>query len=193
MKKIAASLAMIAAVALFATAATTSYLSSNATLTGITFSTGNANLELSPICQGTWHNNTVSLYTFNYDVANGCQFNFNTSNWYPGKTQTDSLYLGNFSTSDIALNPTLMVNGLKQSIGGLNDVLWMRVYWSGNVVGTGMHPLSYYENNAVDLPQVAHNGKVGLNFTIEMDPAATNVYENQNVSFNLYFDAAQAY
>lgn len=194
MKRIASSLAIIAVVALFATVATRSLFSDTASLKGITFSTGNASLQLSQVCQHQWFSGNVTLNQFNYNgtLYAGCQFNFDTSSWYPGKTQTNALYLGNFSTADIALSPTLQLKDIDQSTPGLDNQLMMQVWWYGSATGTGMHPLSYYANNPVTLPTIQQNGHLGLNVVIEMNPSAGNQYANQNISFNFYFDATQA-
>lgn len=206
MKRIAISLLTIAFVSLMVTGATRSYFSDNTSnLTGITFSTGNADLRITQICSHEWYDGTVTLTNFN-SVYTGCQFNMNPQNWYPGEeVDGNALYLGNFSSSNIALTPTIQITNYSQNVSGLNNEMYMKIWWYGSATGTNWLPLSYFETHAVTLPNVpapssqpvnqvtgATAGKVGLNFDFKMDPNAGNQYQNANATFNFHFNAVQA-
>ncbi|HEX5448337.1 MAG TPA: hypothetical protein VFW90_04020, partial [Candidatus Saccharimonadales bacterium] len=204
---IAMSLSVIAFVAVVVTGATRAYFSDNTSnLTGITFSTGNADLRLSQVCGHSWFDGNVSLQTFN-NVYSGCQFNINNENWYPGEeVDGNALYLGNFSASNIALAPTIRLTNYSQTKGGLNSVMEMKIWWYGSATGTNWHPLSYYQSHSVSLPHVPapsaqpvnqttgeNAGKLGLNFEFRMSPSAGNQYENGTATFDFHFDAAQVH
>ncbi|HET9722082.1 MAG TPA: hypothetical protein VFP32_03605 [Candidatus Saccharimonadales bacterium] len=197
MKRIAMSLATIALVALVATSATRAYFSDNSSsLSGITFSTGNADLQLSQVCQHLWYDNDVSIDTFN-NVYAGCQFNLNTGNWYPGQQVHNAMYLGNFSTANIALSPSLQLTHLSGDTG-LQNVMQMQIWWYGSATGTGWHNLDYYSDNAVSLPNVpapsnGHPGTLGLNIETKMSPNADNSYAGKTMSFDFHFNAVQAH
>lgn len=203
MKKIAMSLATIAFVALLATGATRALFSDNTSnLTGITFSTGNADLRITQVCSHQWYDGSVTLNDFN-SVYAGCQFNLNNGAWYPGKTVSQVIYLGNFSTADIALHPTVQLTNYSETVGGLQNVMSMKIWWNGNAVGTDWHSLNYFRTHAVSLPDIAHpsatppsganGGVLGLTIQVQMDPSAGNGYQNGNVNFDFHFNAEQVH
>ncbi len=206
MKRIAMSLAIIAFCATVAVSATSAYFSDNTSnLTGITFSTGNADLKITQVCSHQWFDGTVALSTFNA-VYDGCQFNMNKSAWYPGKTDSAALYIGNFSTSNIGLDPTIQLTNYSQTVSGLQNVMYLKIWWYGDATGTDWHPLSYYLNSPRALPQLpapssqpvnqttgAGASTKGLNFEMKMDQNASNAYQNGSANFDIHFDASQVH
>lgn len=202
MKRIMLSLMTIAVVATLAVGATSSYYSDSVDLTGVTFSTGDANLKISQGCMHLWYDETVSLATFN-QVYDGCKFNLNSEPWYPGLQKDNILYLGNFSTSHIALRPTLQLLNYTEDVAGLQDVMQMKIWWNGNGTGTDWHSLRYYKDGTVTLPDIAYptvqppsygnGGVLGLTVQVKMDPTAGNEYQNGTVNFDFHFNGDQVH
>ncbi len=187
MKSILMSVLLIAFVSTISIGATHSYLNKSVSLTGVSFSSGNVDLQISQVCQNGWFDNTVSAATFN-NVYAGCQFNFG-SGWYPGEESSQTVYLKNTSTDNVTLNTTVQLANFSQ-VNGLGNAMWLQIWWNGNGTGTGWHPLSYYEN-PIELMNIAPGSAPYFTFNMEMASNAGNSYENGNVSFDLYFNGTQ--
>ena len=186
MKSILMSVLIIAFVSTISFGATHSLLNKSVSLTGVTFSSGNVDLQISQVCQNAWYDNTVSTATFNNVY---CPFDFG-SGWYPGEQNSQTVYLKNTSTDNVTLNTTVQLTNYSQ-VNGLGNAMQLQIWWNGNATGTGWHPLSYYANNAVDLINIAPGQAPYFTFNMKMDSSAGNSYENGSVSFDLYFDGTQ--
>ncbi|MCL4390478.1 MAG: hypothetical protein M1484_00320 [Patescibacteria group bacterium] len=198
MKRILLSLVMILAAATMVAGATRAYYTDSVTLSGITFSTGNADLKLTQIITHQWWDGTVS-YTTPADsgwttYASG---QFSETNWYPGQTVTDGFYVGNFSTAQIGLTPTVSLTGYSQSVGGMDNVFLMRIHGTG--YDSGWQTINWWRNNSFTMPNIAWvagtppnpNGSYSGYIDVQMDPSAGNSYQSAAMSFNLLFNAAQ--
>lgn len=194
MKKILMSLLTSAFVAVVAVGATHAYFSDSVSLTGITFSSGTADLQISQVCQHEWFDNTVSQQAFNYNgtLYQGCQFNFAAGSWYPGKDMSQALYLRNNSTDNIPLATTVQLKNYTQT-NGLGNVMSMKIWWNGNATGTDWHSLSYYVSHPQALTTLNPGQALGFTVEMKMDPNAGNSYQNGTVNFDFYFDGVQTH
>lgn len=163
------------AIALLATSAFALF-SSTATVSGVTFSTGNADLQV-------WDGSTW--------VADWTSPTFNFSNMFPGyggtgasegtSTSYQTMYLKNLSTSAIALNIVgTLRNGLTETPAGSWDALKDQVMvavllsdWSG---GTGWHTLNEWYTTGYTLPggSLAQNTQREYRFYVRVNGAAGN-------------------
>ncbi len=188
MKSILMSVLLIAFVSTVSFGATHSYFNKSVSLTGITFSSGSVDLQITQVCTNQWFDNTVTAATFN-NVYDGCKFNFG-SGWYPGEESSQTLYLKNTSTDNVSLNTTVQLANYSQ-VNGLGNAMELHIWWNGDATGTGWHPLSYYASNPVELVNIAQGQAPYFTFDMKMVNNAGNSYENGNVSFDLYFDGTQ--
>jgi len=190
MRRILTSLFMIGVVTALVTGATSAYFTDTAEIKGVTFSTGNADLRIANSERTTppgWADNPSGVSIFE----------FNEEKWYPGKEVHESLYLGNFSQSPVALAVSAKITSYSETIGGLGNVFLMKLGSSD------WHTLNWWRNHTVELlnvPYAADHSSSNLNnfarllkVWIKMDPNAGNAYTGGSISFNLHFDAEQVH
>lgn len=197
MKKILLSLITILAVAGIVVGATQAQFDDSANMTGITFSTGNADLQMTQMIMHNWYPGDATAAEL------GVTF---PTNLYPGFENTwnnraGTIYLGNFSKSAIGLNVHAKINNYSETIAGLRDVLYLKMAWSGDDTGTGWHTLSWWTTNSAPLFAGVlpndHSGGYGgyakfVAFEMKMDSAADDGFMNGDIGFNIHFDAIQA-
>lgn len=205
MKKIAMSLATIAMVATMAVGATGAYFSDSAEMTGVTFSTGNADLRMTQVYMHNWIDGDAS------SSALGVTF---PSNIYPGYEGSWShpdgaIYLGNFSQSPINLVVKAGLTNYSEN-KAIGDTVQLAMAWGGTCdpggVGTGFHTLNWWKTHSATLftgsgstcgfiPNDHSDGYGGyakaVKFYLKVPSSATNEIAEGNVSFNVHFDAEQ--
>ena len=193
MKKILLSVVIIGVVAAMMGAGTFSYFSDSERMTGLTFTTGYADLKLTQVNMHQW-----------YDTATADQLGVHLpTNLYPGYEGTWShpdgrIYLGNFGTVD--LNITATVTSYAQ-----NKTVWntiqMKLAWGGNSEGTGFHTFHWWTTHKATLfdGPLGHNHSDGyqgyaksVKIMLKVPTWAGNEIANAHVSFNIKFDAVQA-
>jgi hypothetical protein len=194
MKKILLSLAIIAVVSTASVGATKAYFSDSVYLTGITMSTGNADLKLTQIIMHQWFDGPVS-YTGDWKTyASGL---WSGPQWYPGLAIDDGFYIGNWSASHIGLTPTLSLVNYSQSKGGMDNAFELRVYGTG--FDSGYQTINWWLTHPLSLPNIAweETGAYGTHGTyagtmsMRMVTGADNSVNNGNMGFDLHFDAVQ--
>jgi len=195
-KAVLMSVMVVTVVAGMLTAGTMSYFSDTETMSGLTFSTGNANLKLTQCNMHQWYDGGATAEELGITLP---------ENIYPGYEGTWSdpdgcLYLGNFGTVD--LNITATVTGYTQNVSVWNAIQ-MKLAWGGNEGGTGFHTLHWWTTHhprIFDGP-LSHNHSAYPNtgpyaeyvyIMLKVPASAGNEIANANVSFNIEFDAVQA-
>lgn len=142
MKKIIVSLLTIVIMGSLAVGATRAYFTDTEEMTGLTFSTGNANLKLTQKYMGRWYDNNATAEQLAVSLP---------ENLYPGYQGSwgnpdGVIYLGNFSASPIDLVVSAKVTNYTQTNSKLDDKIELAMAWGGNCdpggTGTGFHPLS---------------------------------------------------
>lgn len=142
MKKIIFSVLAIMLAVATASGAAFALFSSTATVSGVTFSAGNANLQVY---------NNAGGWTSDYSPSN-----FLFENMYPGYTTFQTFSLKNSSLSNIGLkiNAKLRDGGVETPAGSWNtlkDKVSVRFTNSdGTVALTGWAPLSYWNSTGAD-------------------------------------------
>ena len=210
MKKILASLVMVILVGSLTTSATKAYFSDTADLTGITFSTGNADIKVANIVQHAWFENpTMADLTMVFP-----------QNLYPGfennwGNRAGTVYVGNFSTSDINLIVNASIVNYNEDIPGLQDNIQLAMAWGGNCdnagLGTGFHTLRWWRSNSQTLFTYV-NGSAdpatcgylerdttlapaphakAVAFYLKVPTTVGNSFTGGNMSFDIHFDGEQ--
>ena len=187
MKAALVSIVTIAVAAGFLVAGTISYFSDTSTMSGLTFSTGNANLKITQCYMHEW-----------YDNANASTLGVSLpQNLYPGYEGTwdhpdGCIFLGNFGTVD--LNITATVTGYTQNVSVWNTIQ-MKLAWVGNSDGTGFHTLHWWAINHAKIfdGPLGHNNNSSVKIMLKVPAGAGNEIANAQVSFNIEFDGVQAH
>ena len=206
MKKILSSLVLMALVATSAIGATRAYFSDTEEMTGLTFSTGNANLKMASVSMGRWFDGNATAEQLLVSLP---------ENLYPGYQGSwgdpdGVIYLGNFSVSPIDLVVNAMVTNYTSENSLLDDTVEMAIAWGGNCdpggVGTGFHSLKWWRNNSVELftgsgetcgyipndHSAGYNGYArSIKIYLRVPETATNNLVDSNATFNIFFDALQ--
>lgn len=206
MKKILASLAMIAVISSVSVKATQAYFNDPVSLTGVNISSGNANLKINNLGSSGW----IDALTLDYQTqwatrwdAGGWYRDYFTLEkpimWYPGLVRGDGFYLGNFSLSRIGLNPTVSVPTYSENVSGMGDVFFLKV--TGGGADSGYQSLTWWRTHSFVLPTIAWCespawntcGTMGVSMSLKMDPAADNTKANGVMSFDLNVNAEQVH
>jgi hypothetical protein len=202
MKRILLSLAIIAVVASASVGATKAYFNDSVALTGVTISSGNANLKINNLGSSGW----IDALTLDYQTqwatrydAGGWYRDYYTLEkpimWYPGLERGDGFYLGNFSLSRIGLNPTISVPSYSETVPGMGDVFLLQVG------GSGYQTLTWWRTHSYALPTIAWCaapqwdtcGTQGVSMSLKMDTGADNTKANGLMTFDLRVDAEQVH
>jgi len=192
--------------------ATIAYFTDDADMTGVTFSSGNADLQMTQKSMGTWF----------AEDATAAQLGVNfPQDIYPGYSGSwgnpdGVIYLGNFSDSPIDLVVKASIANLVAD-KGIEDIAELAMAWGGDCDnagnGTGFHKLSWWETNSPTLfsyiagsadPATCgllpndHSGGFGgyaksVKFYLRIPASAGNEIADANVSFDIHFDAEQAH
>lgn len=182
MRRILLSLLTIAFVGVMATAATHSYFNSQAELSDITFSSGNANLDV-----------YCSVNGEGVGAGKNCNFNFDSTLWYPGLSEDRVITLHNGSTAPITLATSAWIeeNSLTQT-QNLGSVVSLQFYIDDTPIGAP-EPLDNLVGSAnqINLGQIAQDSSKQVKIMLEMSPQATSANAGGNVSFDLIFDGVQ--
>ncbi len=183
MKKIILSLAIIGLVAGVIGGATFALFSDQATVSGNTFSTGNADLQI----RGR----------DGFDTGNWKQdidFNLSWDNIYPGWTDSYKVQLRNASSSPIWLRvvPKLVIN---EDDSDLRHVLTMRFIDEDENVWEDTKTLADWRHNE-DVIEFLNQTEIGEIWTVEFEFPSLgqdqNHLQNSNpIEFDLVFDAVQ--
>lgn len=205
MQKIFLSLAMIALTAGLTIGATRAYYTDASEVTGNTFSTGNADLQMTQVYMGHWYASDAT--------ATQLAINFPT-NLYPGYQGSwghpdGAMYLGNFSLSPIDLVVKASLSNYSDT-NNLGNVVEMAIAWGGTCdpsgVGTGFHTLNWWRSNPTTLFTGAdvscgfiandHSAGYGgyaraLKFYLKVPAGAGNEIQGSMTAFNIHFDAEQ--
>ena len=206
MKRILVSLAMIILLGVTAFGATKAYFVDSTHITGITVSSGNANLKINNLGSSGWIDEAVldyeSQWATRWDAGGWYRDYFSLEKpimWYPGLVRGDGFYLGNFSASRIGLDPVISLKNYTETITGLDSVFLLKV--SGGGVDSGYQTLAWWRTNSLSLNTIAWCespawntcGTVGVSASLKMSEAADNTYANGQMEFDLNIDATQAY
>jgi len=135
--------------------------SSKATVTGVTFATGNADLRV-------WNG---SSWQPNWGPPS-----FNFSGLYPGYVGTQPLSLRNNSTSPISLTIFgKLIDGSTGDWDGLKNDIWVNIRLPG-VAETGYKTLAAWNSSGFTLPGgvLAQTTQRNYQFDVQVNPAATN-------------------
>lgn len=205
-KKILISLSIIAVVAIVAVGATVAYFSDTANMTGVTFSTGNADLKMTQVYMHNWINGDATATDL------GVTF---PSNIYPGYEGSwghpdGVIYLGNFSLSPINLVVKAKLDNYTESNSSLGNTVQLAMAWGGTCdpggVGTGFHTLNWWTSHSATLFTGSdascgsipndHSGNYNgyaraVKFYVKVPASAGNEIAGSNASFNIHFDAEQ--
>ncbi len=209
MRRILFSLIIVLLSTVVVAGATKSYFADAAEVTGVTFSSGNADLQLTQVNMQQWYSGNATsadlAVNFPQKIYPGYQGSWNKPDGV--------IYLGNFSTAPI----NLVVNGSLTNYsetspngGNVGNTVQLAMAWGGtcdpNGVGTGFHPLNWWRTNSVTLftgstsgcgyiPNDHSNGYGGyarsLAFYLYVPPTAGNEIAGANASFNIHFNAVQ--
>lgn len=164
MKKILGSLiAIVLTIGLVGTAAYALF-SDTVTVSGLTITTGTADLEIS------FNGNDNAFYEESHNFENLVL----ADNVYPGYTNSATFYLRNVSTSDISLRPSTRLTAATGDWGALSNVVQIRVTdVTDSNYSWGWQTLAWW--NAVDR---TITNTAGVNY--EADPTGTaNAHEYQ--------------
>jgi len=191
--------------------ATGALYSDDAEITGLTFSTGNADLQMTQVTMGHWYSDDASAAELNVTFPDDL---------YPGYegswgSPDGAIYLGNWSNSPINLAVSATVTSYTEDVAVLDDTIQMAMAWGGDCdnmgVGTGFHTLSWWQTHSHDLftyvsgsadPVTCgfipndHSGGYGgyskaLKFFLKVPSSAGNEIADGTASFNIHFDAIQ--
>jgi len=212
LKKIFLSLATISLVVLGAVGATYAYFKDSAEVTGVTFSTGNADLQMTQVNMHSWYQGDASAADLGISFPNDLYPGYQGSWGAPD----GAMYLGNFSDSPIDLTVKAKVTNLAAT-NNLENVAQLAIAWGGDCdnagLGTGFHTLNWWANHSADLftyvsgsadpttcgflPNDHTGGYQGyskaLKFYLKIPTSAGNEIANSNTSFNIHFDAEQVH
>ena len=194
-KRILLSMMVISIVSGMLTAGTMSYFSDTETMTGLTFSTGNANLKMTQCNMHQWYDGDATAAELGVSLP---------ENIYPGYEGTwndpdGCIYLGNFGTVD--LNITAIVTGYTQDVS-VWDTIQMKLAWDGNADGTGFHTLHWWTTHHAKIfdSPLGHDHSSGYQgyakyvyIMLKVPTSAGDEIANAHVSFNIEFDAIQAH
>lgn len=184
---------VVIAGALTAGATKAAFADQNA-ITGVSVSTGNADLKITQIIMHQWFDNPVSYTGAWTTYASGL---WSQQQWFPGLSVNDGFYLGNYSTAHVGLTPTLSLVNYTESKEGMDDAFQLRVYGTG--FDSGYQDISWWKANSFTLPNIAwvDSGAYGTHgtyagtMTLKMKSDADNSVAGGTFSFDLHFDAAQ--
>lgn len=142
MKRIIFSVLAIATAIGLTTSAAFALFSSTATVSGVTFSTGNADLKV-------W-NKTTSAWTSDYNLSD-----FLFQNMYPSYTTFQTFSLKNASNSNISLklNAKLRNDAIEDTVGDWNilkDKIFVSFADSSGTVLAGPASLNYWNSTGAD-------------------------------------------
>jgi len=189
------------------------YFSDSESITGLTFTTGYADLKLASCSMSHW-----------YDTATGAQLGVTLpSNLVPGYQGSWShpdgcIYLGNFGS--VNLTVTAKITGYTETIAGLQDNVEMAIAWGGSCdpggAGTGFHTLRWWRTHSAQLfvdksgnnnPSCAilpctsppatpgqtpySNYAKAIKIYLRMPSSVGNSMANGQATFNIQFDATQ--
>lgn len=180
MKKITLSIMAIAMTLAVVTTSASALFSSTATVSGVTFSTGNATLQV-------WNGSTW--------VADYNPGNFLFQDMFPSYTGYQTFYLKNNSTSNIALGINAKIrNGATQNPAGawnvLKDVVEVSFYdVDMDAPATGWASLSYWNTtgaNFVTAP-IAKGAQRQYRVDVRVSASAGNEISNTSLS-DMKFD-----
>lgn len=195
MKRILASLVMIVLASSVGVGATRAYFTDSNTLQGVAIESGNADLKLTQIIMHQWFDGTVS-YTGDWKTyASGL---WSGKQWYPGLSVDDGFYLGNYSSAQVGLTPTLSLQNYS-GLPGMDNAFELRVVGTG--YDSGFLPLSWWRSNSFTLPNIAweQTGAYGTHgtyagtMTLRMRSDADNTMSGGSLNFDLHFDAEQTH
>lgn len=206
MKRILASLTIVAVMALSATGATSAYFTDTEEMTGLTFSTGNANLKLTQSYVGTWFDGNATASQLAVSLPDDLYPGYEGSWGDPDGV----IYLGNFSASPVNLVVSAKVTNYTSDNALLDDTVQLAFAWGGSCdpsgVGTGFHSISWWRSNAMTLftgagtscgyiPNDHSDGYGGYARAIKMylkvPTSASDTITGSTASFNVHFDAEQ--
>ncbi|MFH1601705.1 MAG: hypothetical protein ABIB61_01985 [Candidatus Shapirobacteria bacterium] len=211
MKRILTSLFVIGVVAGVITSATSAYFADEGEIQGVTFSTGNADLQMTQVYMHNWYADNASAADLDIHLPDDL---------YPGYegswgSPDGAIYLGNFSGSPIDLTVSASITNYAEDVAGLGDTIKLAMAWGGNCdnlgAGTGFHALSWWQSHSEDLftyisgsadPATCgfipneHSGGYGgyaraLKFFLKVPNNAGDEIANGVASFNIHFDAEQ--
>lgn len=119
--------------------------------------------------------------------------------WYPGLSVDDGFYLGNWSSAQIGLIPTVSLTNYSQSKGGMDNAFELRIVGTG--FDSGYQTINWWLTHNLTLPTIAweQTGAYGTHGTyagtmsMRMRTDADNGVADGTMSFDLHFDAAQAH
>ena len=143
MKKILTSLFIIGVVGALITGATSAYFTDEGEIEGVTFSTGNADLQMTQASMSSWYAGNASAtdldITFPDDLYPGYQGSWGSPD--------GAIYLGNFSASPISLTVSATVTNYVETDDDMDDTIKMAIAWGGDCdnagAGTGFHTLAW--------------------------------------------------
>ena len=169
MKKIISGILGIVLIAGVVGGAAVAAFTSKATVGGVTFATGNADLK---VYNGTeW-------------VNDWSPSNFNFAGMYPAYENYKMLYLKNMSTSPIALTVKgTLRNGVIGDWAALKDKVSVNVWLSADN-NTGYHSLADWNSTGYELQggNLAQNEQKNYRFYVMVDPSADNTLATKNLS-----------
>lgn len=191
--------------------ATMAYFTDTGEVKGVTFSTGNADLQLTQSYMGHWFEGDAT--------AAELAINF-PGDLYPGYEGSwghadGIMYLGNFSDSPFNLTVNAKISDYSEDVAGLQDNVQLAIAWGGNCDpngnGSGFHTLRWWKNNSVLLfektggsvdpatcgfiPNDHSAGYQGyaksIKFYLKVPESVGDAYTNGTANFNIHFDAEQ--
>ncbi|MBL7078627.1 hypothetical protein ISS42_03140 [Candidatus Shapirobacteria bacterium] len=215
MKKILTSLFIIGVVGALITGATSAYFTDEGEIEGVTFSTGNADLQMTQASMSSWYAGNASAsqleINFSSDLLPGHE-----GNW---ENPDGEIYLGNFSASPISLTVSATVTNYVETDDDMDDTIKMAIAWGGDCdnagAGTGFYTLAWWQASSADLftfvsgsagsadcgfipnDYIPDGTGVGdtdakvLKFYLKVPTSAGNEIANGNATFNIHFDAEQ--
>lgn len=199
------SLVVISLMASMTIGATRAYFDDQSEMTGVTFSTGNADLQMTQVFMHNWYPGDAT--------ATQLSVSFPT-NLYPGYQGSwghpdGVIYLGNFSSSPVNLVVNASLTNYSDT-NNLGDVVQLAMAWGGTCdpggVGTSFHTLNWWRTNPTTLftgadpscgfiPNDHSDGYGGysraVKFYLMVPSSAGNSIAGSTTSFNIHFDAVQ--
>ena len=178
-KKILISLSVIAVVAGIVSGLTWAYFSNQATVTGNTFSTGNADLQIRLVGSGQgWQDSVTGV---------------NWENLYPGWSESYEIQLRNKSTSPIVLKVIPRVVFTSGSTSMRNVIKMQFKDAHGNGIGLAK-TLQEWRDNTFAL-EALKQGAEGIIWTVEftfpLSEEDQNHLQGKSLTFDLIFDGIQ--
>jgi predicted ribosomally synthesized peptide with SipW-like signal peptide len=196
--KIIASLLTIVAVGAVATAGTIAYFTDSVEVSGITLSSGNADLKLSNINSSDPN-----------DWTDGLNVGFNLTNVHPGQIFTDqTFYLKNNSLSEIGLNTWFKLTTVSGNAELCNAILLKFTNVSAGSRSSGRvtdwHSLCDWRDNfgttgwqmetAAGVVEAIPRGEADQwTASFKVDPNAGNEIAGKTLGVKIYFDAEQVH